>query len=148
MSETDVAWFRRGVIGVSVLTMSNHLRRGLIALLALPVVALTPTSAPAAVRTPVAAVHIGSAQARLGSRGFGRRVPVFRTRSRYSYRPAYRRSPFHGLFRGIVRAIGIAYLVHLLFGWGAGGSPFGLLLLAALVLWLATRAGRRRRVYW
>jgi hypothetical protein len=38
--------------------------------------------------------------------------------------------------------------VHLLFGWGAGGSPLGLLLLAALVLCFATHARRRRRVYW
>jgi hypothetical protein len=36
--------------------------------------------------------------------------------------------------------------MHLMFGWGAGGSPFGLFLLGALVLWLFTR--RRRRVYW
>jgi hypothetical protein len=132
--------------------MSNHLRHGWIALLALPVLALTtPTSASAALRTPAAAVHVVSTQSRLGLRGFG-------YRSRYGYRPSYRRpiyrrslyrrSPFHGVFRGILRAIGLAYLLHLLFGWGAGGSPFGLLLLAALVLWLATRSRRRRRIYW
>jgi hypothetical protein len=128
--------------------MSNHFRRGWIALLALPVLALTPTAAPAALRTPAAAVHVPTDQARFGARGFGRRLPVYRPRTRYGYRPAYRRSPFHGLFRGVLRAIGLAYLFHLLFGWGAGGSPFGLLLLAALVLWLATRSRRRRRVYW
>ena len=128
--------------------MSNSLRRGWIALLALPLLALTPTSATAALRTPAAAVHVATTQARLGGRGFGRRLPVFRSRSRYGYRPAYRRSPFHGVFRGILRAIGLAYLFHLLFGWGAGGSPFGLLLLAALVLWLASGMRRRRRAYW
>jgi hypothetical protein len=128
--------------------MSNHLRRGWIALLALPVLALTPMSASAAGGTPAAAVHVTTNQARFGARGFGRRLPVFRSRTRYGYRPVYRRSPWHGVFRGVLRAIGLAYLFHVLFGWGAGGSPFGLLLLAALVLWIATRAGRRRRAYW
>jgi hypothetical protein len=128
--------------------MSNHLSRGWIALLALPALALTPTSASAALAAPVAAVHVTTNQARFGARGFGRRPPVFRGRTRYRYRPVYRRSPWHGVFRGILRAIGLAYLFHVLFGWGAGGSPFGLLLLAALVLWIATRAGRRRRAYW
>jgi hypothetical protein len=128
--------------------MSNHLRPGRIALLALAVLALTPSPATAAARTPAAASHIAGTQARFGGRGFGRRVPAFRPRTRYGYRPAYRRSPFHGVFRGILRAVGLAYLFHLLFGWGGGGSPFGLLLLAGLVLWLAARPRRRRRVYW
>jgi hypothetical protein len=130
--------------------MSNHLRRGWIALLALPVLALTPTTTTAAVRTHAAASHVTTTQARFGSRGFGRRVSPFRTRygNRYRYRPAYRRSPFRGAFRGILHALGLAYLFHLLFGWGGGGSPLGLLLLAGLVLWLATRSRRRRRVYW
>jgi hypothetical protein len=128
--------------------MSNHLRRGWIALLALAALTLTPTSASAALHAPAAAGHVATTQARFGARGFGRRVPMYRPRSRYGYRPAYRRSPFHGLFRGVLRAIGLAYLFHVLFGWGAGGSPFGLLLLAALVLWLAGRPRRRRRVYW
>jgi hypothetical protein len=128
--------------------MSNHRRRGWIALLALPLLTLTPTPASAALHTPAATVHVAPAQARLGARGFGRRFPTFRPRTRYGYRPAYRRSPFHGLAHGILRAIGIAYLFHVLFGWGAGGSPFGLLLLAAFVLWLTGRARRRRRTYW
>jgi hypothetical protein len=98
---------------------------------------------------PAAAIHVTTTQARLGGRGFGRGTRVYRPRTRPGYRyPAYRRSPFHGLGRGILRAIGIAYLVHLLFGWGTGGNPLGLLLLAAIVLWVATRARRRRRAYW
>lgn len=98
--------------------MSNHLRRGWIALLALALLTLTPTPASAALRTPAAAVHAPSTQARFGGRGFGRRLPLYgpRTRYGYRYRPAYRRSPFHGLFRGVLRAIGLAYLFHLLFG--------------------------------
>jgi len=91
-------------------------------------------------------------QSRLGgSRGF------FGGRTRYSYgrriSPGYGRriSPFfgrrrHGVFRNVIRAIGIAYLVHALFGWGAGGgSPFGLLIVLAIFLWIASRMRRRRR---
>jgi len=128
--------------------MSNHTRRGWIALLALPALAMTPTSASAAPHPPAAAVHLTTTQARFGARSFGRRLPTYRPRTRYGYRPVYRRSPWHGAFRGILRAIGLAYLLHALFGWGAGGSPFGLLLLAAVVLWLASHARRRRRSYW
>jgi hypothetical protein len=128
--------------------MSNHLRRSWIALFALPVLALTPTSATAALHTPAAAAHVATTQARFGARGFGRRFPTTRPRTRYRYGPAYRRSPFHGAFRGILRAIGLAYVFHALFGWGAGGSPLGLLLLAGFVLWIATRVRRRRSVYW
>jgi hypothetical protein len=51
------------------------------------------------------------------------------------------------LFRGVLQALGIAYLAHLLFGWGGGGSPLGLLLLLGLVLWMATRSRRRRVMY-
>jgi hypothetical protein len=47
----------------------------------------------------------------------------------------------------MLKVLGIAYLAHLLFGWGAGGSPFGLLILGAVILWLATRR-RRRPAYW
>jgi hypothetical protein len=87
--------------------------------------------------------------------GFGRarRTPSFgsrfRTRAR---RPSARRirpvRPFRGFFRGVLQALGLAYLFHLMFGWGAGGSPFGLLLLAALILFLVTRRRRRRAMYY
>ena len=108
----------------------------------------------AAVPTPVgAAVHTTAAAQTSQSRaGFGRsyRAPTYRSRARA--RPAqgrrYRRPGLgHGLFGGILRALGIAYLFHALFGWGAGGgSPFGLLLLAGIVLLLFSRGRRRRRV--
>ena len=70
--------------------------------------------------------------------------PRVSTRPRYAPRSRDAR-PHSGrrLFRGFLHALGLAYLAHLLFGWGGGGSPFGLFLLAAIVLWLVTR--RRRR---
>jgi hypothetical protein len=116
--------------------------------------ALLALAVPAAGPALAAGGSKGAAatQARLGgSRGF------FGSRGRYGYgrrvTPGYGRrvSPFfgrrrHNVFRNVVRAIGIAYLVHALFGWGAGGgSPFGLLIVLAIFLWIATRLRRRRR---
>jgi hypothetical protein len=103
-----------------------------------------PASAPAAVTSRAAGVQ--TSQARFGYRSY-RRAPIYRARPRTPYRRTYRRSPFHGFFGGVLRALGIAYLVHLIFGWGPGGSPFGLLLLTAAILWLLTRR-RRRPAYW
>jgi hypothetical protein len=89
-----------------------------------------------------------SEQSRLG-RGFGRRSPSFRTRPRTSVRrpirPFARRGFARRFFSGALKALGLAYLFHLMFGWGAGGSPFGLLLLLAIVLFFATRRRRYRR---
>jgi predicted lipid-binding transport protein (Tim44 family) len=114
--------------------------------------AIAPSVAPAAAAKRSAAA---TNQARIGGRGFGSRRPTFGSRRPSVRRPAARR-PFrprplfrHGFFGSVLRALGIAYLVHLLFGWGAGGgSPFGLLLVIGFVLWLATRRRRRRPVYW
>src|SRR3954454_796188 len=113
----------------------------LLALGAAPAVAAAPAG------LPVAAAKAN--QSRLG-RGFGR--TSFRSRPRVVPSSRYRRSPYRArphfgrrIFRGVLQALGIAYLAHLLFGWGAGGgSPFGLLLLLGLILFVATR--RRRRV--
>jgi uncharacterized membrane protein len=121
--------------------MRNQLRAvATVLAVALP---MTLFSVPVPARAATAGVQ--TSQARLGSRG-----PVFRsryrTRTRSPYTRSYsRRSPFRGFFGGVLKALGIAYLFHLMFGWGAGGSPFGLLLLAAIVLWLTTR--RRRPAY-
>ena len=109
-----------------------------------------------AVATPAPAVAASSTHvptitaARFGARSFSR--PRYAPRSRYpssSYRRSYRRvSPFRGLGGGILKALGIAYLVHAIFGWGAGGgSPFGLLLLVAIVAYVVGRA-RSRRPRW
>jgi predicted lipid-binding transport protein (Tim44 family) len=112
---------------------------------------VAPSAAPAATKQSAAP----SSQARIGGRGFGSRRPTFGSRRPSARRPAARRPlrprPLfrHGFFGSVLRALGIAYLVHLLFGWGAGGgSPFGLLLVIAFVLWLATRRRRRRPAYW
>src|SRR4051794_10459328 len=108
--------------------------------------------AAVAVPAPAGAVagkaQITTDQSRLG-RGFGRRSPSFGSRSRFRGRryPTRYRRPFTArrFFGGVLKALGLAYLFHLMFGWGAGGSPFGLLLLAAIVLFLATRRRRVRR---
>jgi predicted lipid-binding transport protein (Tim44 family) len=90
-------------------------------------------------------------QAALG-RGFGRRSPSFGSRSRYRSRPYSRpyRRPGLGIgrfFGGVLKFLGLAYLFHMLFGWGGGGSPLGLILLVGLIVWLATRRRRRRFAY-
>jgi hypothetical protein len=121
-------------------------------LLPLTAVFLLLGAAPAAATAPAAPTAVIKAnQARFG-RGFGR--STYRSRPRYTPRSRYRRSPFRArphlgrrIFRGFLQALGIAYLAHLLFGWGAGGSPLGLLLLLGVVLWLVTRTTRRRRRY-
>jgi len=114
----------------------------------LPLTAILLALAPApAVAAPLA-VHVN--QAGFAARGFGRGLrsrPRVSTRPRYAPRSRYARTHYgRRLFRGFLHALGLAYLAHLLFGWGGGGSPLGLFLLAAIVLWLVTR--RRRRAVW
>src|SRR4051794_5738860 len=117
-------------------------------ILPLTAILLSLGAAPAAAAVPAAPVAVHVNQAGFATRGFRgglRSRPRVSTRPRYAPRNRYARPHFgRRLFRGFLHALGIAYLMHLLFGWGAGGSPFGLLLLGALVLWLVTR--RRRRV--
>jgi uncharacterized membrane protein len=109
---------------------------------------LVPAAAPAVASASASATQGAATQSRLG-RGFSRRSPSFGSRSRGRTRypgRSYRR-PFSGrrFFGGVLKALGVAYLFHLMFGWGAGGSPFGLLLLAAIVLFFVTRRRRMRR---
>ena|SRR5215210_383616 len=107
---------------------------------------LAPTAVAA---TPLPTAAAQANQARIGGRGFGR--STYRSRPRVAPSSRYRRTPYRArphlgrrLFRGVLQALGIAYLAHLLFGLGAGGSPFGLLLLVGLIVFMVTR--RRRRV--
>jgi hypothetical protein len=125
--------------------MSKYLSRILPTLLAALALPATGPAAAVAVAAP-SAPTVQVQQSRLGFRSrpsFGSR---YRSRPyRRPYARSYRRP---SLFRGVLRALGVAYLVHLLFGWGpGGGSPFGLLLIAAFVLWLFTRSRRRRLAY-
>src|SRR5215210_2438425 len=126
-------------------------------ILPLTTILLALGAAPAAAAvTPGAgapAAAVKADQARFGGgRGLGRstyRRPRTTPASRYRRSP-YRARPHFGrrLFRGVLQALGIAYLAHLLFGLGAGGgSPFGLLLLLGLVLFMVTRFRRRRLAY-
>jgi hypothetical protein len=112
--------------------------------------ALTPEVASAA-----SPQKPSSNEARIGGRGFGSRRPTFRTRRPSTRRPSVRRPirrrplfGWHGFFGSFLRALGIAYLLNALFGWGPGGSPLGLIIVIAVVVWLATRSRRRRPVYW
>jgi uncharacterized membrane protein len=126
------------------------------ALVALTVIALAAGSASAAVAPPSgAAAHAvlaghgalarGAFVARRGGLGRpGYRSPARRTPRGYPYRT--RRNT--GFLRGVLQGLGIAWLVHALFGWGGGGgSPFGLLLIVAVIAWLVTRRRRQRLSY-
>jgi uncharacterized membrane protein len=135
--------------------MRKHLPTVLPALLSgLVLVAAAPAPAGAATRSaaaPVTTASVTTTQARFGG-GFRASRPSFGSRYRspaYRRPSSYRRShPFRGFGGSILRALGIAYLVHALFGWGAGGgSPFGLLIVAALVAWIVTRFRRRPYAY-
>jgi hypothetical protein len=87
-------------------------------------------------------------KSRLGGGFRTARRPSFgsRYRSRPYARPRSYRRP--SLFRGILQALGIAYLFHMLFGLGpGGGSPFGLILVIGFVVWMITRTRRRRYAY-
>jgi hypothetical protein len=107
--------------------------------LALPLGA--PTVATAAPGAPKVQVQ----QSRFGG---------FRTARRPSFGSRYRSRPYSrgyrrpSLFRGVLQALGLAYLFHMMFGWGpGGGSPLGLFLILAFVVWMVTRSRRRRMAY-
>jgi hypothetical protein len=130
-----------------MLTMSKRfgLVSALVAALAFPAAAPAVAGAASPARTSAMA-PLQTQQARFGGfrarPSFGSRYRSPRYGSRYG-----RPHPFRGLGGSILRALGIAYLFHLLFGWGGGGSPLGLLLIAGLIVWLVTRSRRRGRRY-
>lgn len=133
-----------------------------LSLLALPVLPVASAGAATRVASSRAMAATATAKpvlaARFGfGRGFGARTgyrPRARTpftRSPRTYRRASR--PFRPrvghFFGNLLRALGIAYLLHLMFGWGAGGgSSFGLLIVLAFVAWLVTRRRRRPLRYY
>ena len=111
--------------------------------------ALLTTAAPAPAVAAPGAATVQTQQSRIG--GFRGTRPSFGSRYRRpSYRPRYRPRSYRrpSLFRGILQALGLAYLFHVLFGWGpGGGSPLGLLIVLAFVVWLVTRRRARRLSY-
>ena len=95
--------------------------------------------------TPLAARGFGGARG-----GFGRSTRSSRPRSTPTRTSAQRRAADRraaqrrrNIGRSILQALGIAFLLNALFGWGAGGSPIGLLLVLAFIVWLVTRRARR-----
>jgi hypothetical protein len=95
--------------------------------------------------TPLAARGFGGARG-----GFGRSTRSSRPRSTPTRTSAQRRAADRraaqrrrSIGRSSLQALGIAFLLNALFGWGAGGSPIGLLLVLAFIVWLVTRRGRR-----
>jgi predicted lipid-binding transport protein (Tim44 family) len=119
-------------------------------LISIPLVFAVPA---AQASTAPSAPKLQTTQAAFG-RGLGRRSPSFGTRprarshypSRYRTRTSRRpRRGFGHVVGGVLKALGVAYLFHMLFGWGAGGgSPFGLLLLIALLAYAVGRTRGRR----
>jgi hypothetical protein len=126
--------------------MSNHVRT-LPALLCALLAAVAVVAVPAPAVAAAGKGQTTTEQSRLG-RGFGRRSPSVGVRPRMRTRSPYRaRRPFTArrFFGGVLKALGLAYLFNLMFGWGPGGSPFGLLLLMFLVLFVVGRLRRPRR---
>lgn len=121
--------------GLAARVVAAVLLVGAPAALPVPASAAAPSKASAAGHGAVTEARFG------GGRGFG-----LRSRPRYSYpRGSYPRYRTRGLERGIVRGLGIAFLLHALFGYGTGGSPIGLLLVFGVILWLVSRRRRRGR---
>src|SRR5215210_2785757 len=125
--------------------MSKSLPRILPALL---VALAIPAAAPSVAAAAPGATTVQVQKSRLGGGFRTARRPSFgsRYRTRPYARPRSYRRP--SLFRGILQALGLAYLFHMLFGWGpGGGSPLGLILVIGCVVWMVTRSRRRRYAY-
>jgi hypothetical protein len=145
------------------MTLRTVLVLAVLSLLVLPVVptasaaaaepaaltSVTPLSAAGATSHPVLA-RFGVGRSYGSRSGYGSRARNPYGRSTGSYRRASRpyRPRIGHFFGNVLKALGIAYLFHMLFGWGAGGgSPLGLLLVLAFVAWLVLRR-RRRDMRW
>src|SRR3954463_6685458 len=118
-------------------------RFGIVPVLLSAVVALAAVPAPASAAAGAAGAPGSPLAPPFAARGFGRRSPSFGPRyrgTRSPYTRSYRRSPFSGFGGTMLKWLGISYLFHMLFGIGAGGgSPFGLLILVALIAFFVGR---------
>ena len=130
------------------------MRRALLIAMTLAVCALGPAGAGVSLadaeRAPAARTSTVGDGTLLAARGGGRSFGGSRSRSR-SGRPISPRRPAsrRNIGRSILRALGLAWLFSVLFGWGpGGGGPFGLLLLLALVLLFVAAFRRRRHPAW
>jgi hypothetical protein len=86
-----------------------------------------------------------------GGGGFRSQPRISPNRPLSGNRPVTRRNPNTGralrnFSRTLLQALGIAFLLSLLFGIGPGGSPLGLLVLLGIIA-LVVVARRRRRQY-
>ena len=94
-------------------------------------------AAPAS-HSPAATLDAGTQLARIGGFGRSRGVGGYRPRSRgYPYRG---RNRGRGIFRSIIRALAIGYLLHLLFT-----TPGGLVVLMLMILGVVLLMSRFRR---
>lgn len=121
------------------------------ALILIPAAPASATAAPApsagvtTVTAPAGALLArGFGSRGYRSRGYGRRYGT----PRRTYGRPYRRGIGRGFFGGVLKALGIAYLFHMLFGWGSGGgSPIMLFVLLGLFMWFVTRRRRRPQYF-
>ncbi len=118
--------------------------------LALAGVVAAPSPSPARAGLPAVTADAGTtvplaARGARGSRGgFGSRSRSVSPRATARQRAA-RRARNRSVASSVLRFLGIAWLASVLFGIGSGGSPLGLLLVGAVVLWLVTRSRRARQ---
>jgi hypothetical protein len=135
------------------------MRCPLIALVTAALAGAAAGAAPAATAAPAPTTASPADAVALRTAGPGLPLAVRRSRGtrrrslpstpasgrRDAQRRAQQRARARGLGGTILRALGIAWLVNALFGWGAGGgSPWPLLLILGLVVWLLIRSRRRR----
>ena len=151
--------------------MSSHrrsspsalLRVPLVGALAVAIVTAAGLGAPTPARAGASVAGAGPATAQVSLPGpltplAARRGGGFRSRPGLNPnrpgtggRPVTRRNPNTGralrsFSRTVLQALGIAFLLSLLFGIGPGGSPLGLLLLLGIIA-LIVVSRRRRRQY-
>lgn len=116
-----------------------------------PAVAAGESRAPVSSPTSSTPVTMPAVPLAVRGGGFRSRPRISPSRPLSRNRPAARRNPNTGralrsFSRTLLQALGIAFLLSLLFGIGPGGSPLGLLLLLGIIAMVVV-ARRRRRQY-